>query len=49
MGIFVFFLFWNKFSIGVAWIGTVIMKVVEPIDVNFFDPLKYKPFSLQSV
>lgn len=26
-----------------------IVKVVQPIDVNFFDPLKYKPFSLESV
>ncbi|KAA0034642.1 group 1 family glycosyltransferase [Cucumis melo var. makuwa] len=26
-----------------------IVKVVQPVDVNFFDPLKYKPFSLESV
>lgn len=26
-----------------------IVKIVQPIDVNFFDPLKYRPFSLASL
>ncbi|XP_023542823.1 uncharacterized protein LOC111802622 [Cucurbita pepo subsp. pepo] len=26
-----------------------VVKIVQPIDVNFFDPLNYSPFSLESV